>query len=154
MNAIVQIRGPINMNGDVVDTLEMLNLGAVNHATLVPETETYRGMITKVNDYVAFGTPSADTLATIIERRGEPTRGDTDIDDAWVADNTDYESVTALAEALAAEETGLKDQGLSPTLRLHPPRGGHNGIKHAVKEGGEIGRHPPDAINNLLEAMR
>lgn len=154
MNAIVQIRGPINMDGDVVDTLEMLNLGAVNHATLVPETPTYRGMITKVNDYVAFGEPSADSLATILERRAEPTRGDADIDDAWITDNTDHESVSALATALAEGETTLSDEGLSPTLRLHPPRGGHDGIKHAVKEGGQIGRHPPDAIDELLEAMR
>ena len=37
MKAVVQVRGEVNMNGDIRDTLDMLNLGRVNHATLVPE---------------------------------------------------------------------------------------------------------------------
>ena len=50
MKIIVQLRGEVNMNQDVSDTLEMLNLGRVNPATLVPEEPTYEGMVTKVND--------------------------------------------------------------------------------------------------------
>jgi len=132
----------------------MLNLHSVNHVTFVPETDTYRGMITKVNDYVAFGEPSADVVATLIERRGEADEGDADIDDEWVADNTEYDDVASLAEALVDEETTLREQGLSPVVRLHPPRGGHDGIKHPVVEGGQLGRHDTDDIDSLLEAMR
>ncbi|WP_415381422.1 50S ribosomal protein L30 [Halosimplex sp. TS25] len=154
MQALVQLRGEVNMNQDVRDTLEMLNIHNVNHAALVPETETYRGMVTKVNDYVAFGEPSVETVALLIERRGEPAEGEADIDDSWVVANTDYMSVEELAEALVDEETTLKEQGLAPTLRLHPPRGGHDGIKHPTKEGGELGRHDTESIDELLEAMR
>ncbi|WP_436925102.1 50S ribosomal protein L30 [Halosimplex amylolyticum] len=154
MQALVQLRGEVNMNQDVRDTLEMLNVHSVNHATFVPETETYRGMVTKVNDYVAFGEPSVETVALLIERRGEPLEGEADIDDSWVVANTDYMSVEELAEALVDEETTLKEQGLAPTLRLHPPRGGHDGIKHPTKEGGELGRHDSESIDDLLEAMR
>jgi large subunit ribosomal protein L30 len=91
-------------------------------------------------------------VATLIERRGEPIEGDADVDDEWVADNTEYDDVAALAEALVAEETTLREQGLSPAIRLHPPRKGHRGIKHAEKNGGELGRH--ENIDDLLEAMR
>ena len=154
MQALVQLRGEVNMNQDVRDTLEMLNVHNVNHATFVPETETYEGMVTKVNDYVAVGEPSVETVALLVERRGEPLEGEADIDDSWVVANTDYMSVEALAEALVDEETALKEQGLAPTLRLHPPRGGHDGIKHPTKEGGELGRHDSESIDALLEAMR
>ncbi len=154
MQALVQLRGEVNMSQDVRDTLSMLNLHSVNHVTFVPETDPYRGMITKVNDYVAFGEPSADVVATLIRRRGEADEGDADIDDEWVADNTDYADVDALAEALVAEETTLRAQGLSPVIRLHPPRGGHKGIKHPVIEGGQLGRHETSDIDDLLEAMR
>ncbi|MFW6320867.1 MAG: 50S ribosomal protein L30 [Halohasta sp.] len=154
MQAVVQIRGEVNMSGAVRDTLEMLNLHSVNHVTFVPETDTYRGMITKVNDYVAFGEPSAETVATLLRRRGEADEGDAEIDDEWVADNTDYDDVDALAEAIVDEETTLREQGLSPVVRLHPPRGGHKGIKHPVKEGGQLGRHETEDIDALLEAMR
>ena len=154
MQAIVQLRGEVNVNYEVQDTLDMLNVGRVNHATFVPETDSYRGMITKVNDLVAFGQPSVDVVATTIERRGEPLEGSADVDDEWIAEHTDYDDLEALAEALVDEETTLREQGLSPTLRLHAPRGGHDGIKHPVIEGGELGRHTTEEIDALLEAMR
>ena len=154
MKALVQIRGEVNISGDVQDTLNMLNLHAVNQCTLVPETDTYRGMITKVNDYVAHGEPSADVIAMLLRRRGEPLEGSADVDDEWVAENTDYADVDALAAALVDEETTLREQGLAPVLRLHPPRGGHDGIKQPVAQGGELGKHSTEEIDTLLRAMR
>ena len=154
MHAIVQVRGEVNMSGDVRDTLRMLNLGRVNHCTFVPETETYDGMVQKVAEFVAFGSPSAGIVETLLRRRGEPETGETPIDDDWVADNTPYNDVGALAEALVDEETTLSEVGLTPVLRLHPPRGGHDGIKATRTDGGVLGRHDPDEIDELLTAMR
>ncbi len=154
MRAVVQVRGEVNQSGEVADTLEMLNLGRVNHATFVPDTDAYRGMITKVNDWVAHGEPSEETVALLLKRRAEPAEGDADVDDEWVADDTDYDDVAALAAALVAEETTLQEQGLSPTLRLHPPRGGHDGIKHPTVEGGQLGPHSTEELDGLLEVMR
>ena len=153
MRALVQLRGEVNINQDVLDTLEMLNLGRVNHATFIPEEPTYNGMVTKVNDYVAHGRPSEATVATLLERRGETADGET-VTDALVAEATDYADVDELAAALVAEETTLQGAGLSPTLRLHPPRGGHDGIKQPATTGGQLGVHEPEAIDDLLEAMR
>ena len=154
MRALVQIRGSVNMNQDIQDTLEMLNIERTNHATLVPESEAYTGMVSKVNDYVAHGVPSVETVELLLSTRAEPAEGSADIDDEWVAEHTDYDDLSALAEALVDDETKLQDQGLSPTLRLHPPRGGHDGIKHPTKEGGQLGKHETDDIDELLEAMR
>ncbi len=154
MQAVVQLRGEVNISESVHDALGMLNLSRVNHCALVPETESYRGMITKVNDYVAYGEPSRETLAMILRRRAEPAEGDGEIDDAWVSANTPYGDVEELAGALLDEETTLSAVGLSPVLRLHPPRGGHDGIKHPVTEGGQLGKHSTDQIDDLLEAMR
>jgi len=154
MQAVVQVRGEVDMNGKVQDTLEMLNVGRVNHATFVPETDAYDGMITKVHDYVAYGEPSVETVAATLSRRGEPLEGDADIDDEWVADHTAYDDVDSLAAALVDEETKLRNEGLSPAVRLHPPRSGHDGVKHPTKEGGELGRHTTEEIDALLEDMR
>jgi len=154
MKAIVQLRGEVNQNAAVRDTLEMLNLGRVNHATFVPETDAYAGMVTKVNDWVAHGEPSVGTVETLLARRGAPAEGDGEITDEWVAETTEYDDLSALAAALVEEETTLAEAGLSPTLRLHPPRGGHDGIKHPTKEGGQLGKHANGGIDDLLEAMR
>ena len=154
MKAVVQLRGEVNQEAGVRDTLEMLNLGRVNHATLVPDTDAYRGMVTKVNDWVAYGEPSGDVVALLVERRAEPAEGAGDIDDEWVAEHTDYGDVPALASALLAEETTLQETGLSPTLRLHPPRGGHEGVKNPTVYGGQLGPHSTEEIDALLEEMR
>ena len=154
MQAVVQLRGEVNTSRSVRDTLGMLNLHRVNHCALVPDGDTYRGMITKVNDVVAYGEPSADVVATLLRRRGEPAEGDDEIDDDWVAEHTDYDDVDDLARALLADETTLRGEGLAPVLRLHPPRSGHKGIKKPVAEGGELGKHSTDEIDDLLEAMR
>jgi large subunit ribosomal protein L30 len=154
MQAVVQIRGEVNMRGDVADTLEMLNIHNVNHCALVPETETYSGMVAKVNDYVAFGEPSEDVLVELLAKRAEPAEGDADVDDEWVAEHTEYDDVADLAGALLAEETTLRDAGLSPVLRLHPPRGGHEGIKQPVSDGGQLGKHTTEEIDRLLTDMR
>jgi len=154
MQAVVQIRGEVNMQGSVADTLEMLNIHNVNHCALVPETETYSGMVAKVNDYVAFGEPSEDVLAELLAKRAEPAEGDADVDDEWVAEHTEYDDVADLAGALLAEETTLRDAGLTPVLRLHPPRGGHDGIKQPVSDGGQLGKHTTEEIDSLLTEMR
>lgn len=154
MRAIVQLRGEVNLSSDVRDTLRMLNLGRVNHCTLVPERPTYDGMVKKVAEVVAFGTPSEETVATLIRTRAEPLEGSASIDDAWVSENTEYEDVDALASALVAEDTTLSDVGISPVMRLHPPRGGHDGIKKTRVNGGQLGRHEPEEIDALLNVMR
>ncbi|SEW24322.1 50S ribosomal protein L30 [Halobacterium jilantaiense] len=154
MQAVVQIRGEVNMQQDVVDTLEMLNIHNVNHCALVPETETYSGMVAKVNDYVAFGEPSEDVLAELLEKRAEPAEGSADVDDEWLTEHTEYDDVADLAGALLDEETTLRDAGLAPVLRLHPPRGGHDGIKQPVSDGGQLGKHTTEEIDSLLTEMR
>jgi len=154
MKAVVQIRGEVDMSGDIQDTLEMLNIHRVNHCALVPDDDTYRGMVTKVNDYTAYGEPSQDVLETLLKKRADPAEGAADVDDEWVADNTDYDDVADLASALLDDETTLREQGLAPVLRLHPPRGGHEGLKHPVVEGGELGKHDTEEIDALLTAMR
>lgn len=154
MDAVVRVRGDVNIRPDVKETLTMLNLHRVNHCVFVPETDTYRGMVSKVNDYVAYGEPSADVVAELIRRRAEPDNGAEEISDEWIAENTAFDDIQSFAEALLADDTTLHEHGISPVLRLHPPRGGHNGIKHPAKEGGELGKHSQRGIDDLLEAMR
>ena len=155
MKALVQLRGEVDRSAAVDDTLQMLNIPEVNHATLVPDTDAYRGMVTKVHDYVAYGEPSAEVLALVLERRAEPQEGrQADVDEEWLTENTEYGTFAELSEALLDGETTLREEGLSPTLRLHPPRGGHDGIKKPTGEGGQLGKHTTEQINDLLESMR
>jgi large subunit ribosomal protein L30 len=148
---LVRVRGDADTPSDVDDTLDMLNLGQVNAFTVVPEDDTYTGMVQKVNDYVAYGEPDAATVAVLLENRGETLEGG-DVDDAYASDRG-YDGVAELAEAVVEGETTLRDEGVDPTVRLHPPRKGHDGIKQSYKQGGVLGNHGDD-IDELLRRMR
>jgi large subunit ribosomal protein L30 len=148
---VVRVRGDADTPADVDDTLDMLNLTQVNAFTVLPEDDTYRGMVEKVHDYVAYGEPDESTLAALLEERGETLEGG-DVDEDFAAEQG-YDSVNELAEAVVSGETTLRDAGVDPTLRLHPPRKGHDGIKHSYKQGGVLGNHG-DEIDDLLRRMR
>ena len=148
---IVRVRGDADTPSDVDDTLDMLNLGQVNAFTVVPEDDTYTGMVQKVNDYVAYGQPDAATVAVLLEKRGETVEGG-EVNDAFASDRG-YDGVAELAEAVVEGETTLREEGVDPTVRLHPPRKGHDGIKQSYKQGGVLGNHGDD-IDELLRRMR
>jgi large subunit ribosomal protein L30 len=148
---VVRVRGDADTPSDVDDTLDMLNLGQVNAFTVVPEDDTYTGMVQKVNDYVAYGQPDAATVAVLLENRGETVEGG-EVDDAFASDRG-YDGVAELAEAVVEGETTLREEGVDPTVRLHPPRKGHDGIKQSYKQGGVLGNHGDD-IDELLRRMR
>ncbi len=154
--AIVRIRGPVNVNGGIQDTMKMLRLGRPNHCVIVPKDPNFIGMLKKVKDYVAYGEVDAGTAAELFKTRGRLI-GDKPVDDAFVNEATEgkYTSVEAFAQALAKGETKVKELGeaYKPLFRLSPPRGGHKGsIKRHATVGGVLGYQGKD-INTLLRRM-
>jgi len=153
MYAVVRVRGPVNVRYTIEDTMEMLRLHKVNHCVFLPENPHFKGMVQKVKDYVAFGKVDAKTLAEILETRGR-LEGNTRLTEAYVKENTNYDSIESLAAAVVEGKASLKDvPKLKPVFRLHPPRKGHAGIKRTVQQGGVLGNHDEE-INVLLHKMR
>lgn len=149
---IIRIRGTQNLNPKTKDTLKYMRLHRINHAVVLPVTETTRGMLQVAKDYVTWGEVDAATLATVIKSRGRLV-GDKPISDAHVAKSTPYKSIDALATAIAAGEFTYKDvPEVKPIFRLHPARQGLEGIKRSVQNGGALGYRGKD-INKLLGRM-
>ena len=64
--AIVRVRGTVNVKSKISKTLKFLRLHRPNHCIIVPENDSYKGMLNIVKDYVTWGeiTPaSVDMLA-------------------------------------------------------------------------------------------
>lgn len=153
---LVRIRGTVNINGKIADTMEMLRLNRPNHAVVIPKTESYIGMVNKVKDYVAYGDIDTETLTALIKERGR-LMGDKPIDDAFVKTATEnkFSSVDAFAKAVVNGEATLKDLGedAKPVFRLTPPKGGHVGsTKRHYTVKGELGYRGKD-INALIRRM-
>lgn len=153
MYAVIRLRGSVNLRPDIKGTLKVLRLHKVNHCILLDENPNNEGMIRKVKDYVAWGNISEDSLALILRTRGELIGG-APLTDEYVKENTKYSSIESLAKALCERKASLKDvPRLTPVFRLHPPRGGHKGIKKTFQQGGALGFYGED-INILLKQMR
>ena len=69
MIAVVRVRGSINVNTKIVDTLNMLHLGKKNSCIVFVPTESAMGMIKKVKDYITWGEISQETLALLTDKR-------------------------------------------------------------------------------------
>ena len=151
MYAIVRLRGSAKTKPEIKDTLDMLRLHRINHCVVVQDSPHYRGMIQKVKDYVAWGEIDEDALASMLEMRGR-LNGNKRLTDQFIKENTSYKTIKEFASAVSGGAASLKDAGIKPVFRLHPPRKGHRGTKKTVKEGGELGYH--ESISDLIWKMR
>jgi len=151
MYAIVRLRGSVKTKPDIKDTLDMLRLHRINHCVVVPDSPHYRGMIQKVKDYVAWGEIDEEALASMLEMRGR-LNGNKRLTVQFIRENTSFKTMKEFASAVAQGGATLKDAGIKPVFRLHPPRKGHRGTKKTVREGGELGYH--ESISDLIWKMR
>jgi large subunit ribosomal protein L30 len=151
---VIRARSDRGVTRKIRDTMSMLNLTRVNHATIVTDNPSYRGMLQKSKDYVTWGEVDADTIAKLIGERGRMS-GDKPVTDASIKEGSDFKGIKDFSKALASGEASMGDvDGLKPIFRLHPPRGskGWGGIKRAYTVGGALGFRG-DAISDLAERM-
>ena len=150
--AIIRLRGQLNVNPKIKDTLKYLRLNRVNHCVVLPDNETTNGMLQVAKDYVTWGPISTETLAEAIRSRGRLS-GDRPITDDHVKANTDYATIDDLAKAIVAGEFQFKDLAeVKPLLRLHPAKKGLEGIKRSYTAGGALG-YRGEKINDLIGRM-
>ncbi len=69
--SIVRVRGIINMNKDIKDTLGMLKLHKKNFCVVYEGTPSIIGMIKKAKDYITWGEINDETLQKLLEERQE-----------------------------------------------------------------------------------
>ena len=151
MFLVIRVRGTTGVVQKTADTLDMLRLNRISHAVLVEENPSYEGMLQKAKDYITWGEIDAELLAKIIAKRGR-LPGNNKVTDEYVAENSDYNSIAELSEALINSEVKLADVGIKPVFRLHPPRKGYEDIRLSVNEGGSLG-YRGEEIKDLAKRM-
>jgi large subunit ribosomal protein L30 len=150
--AVVRVRGNINVRKNIKDTLLMLRLNRVNHCTIIPETNEFKGMLQKVKDYVTWGEIDNDSLNQVLTSRGKLI-GDIPITDKYIKTNSNYKSISDFAKVIIEGKAKLSDlKNIKPVIRLHPPRKGYEGIKRPFTNGGALG-YRGDKINELIRRM-
>ncbi|HTW55071.1 MAG TPA: 50S ribosomal protein L30 [Thermoplasmata archaeon] len=145
---IVRVRGSIHARRDVVETLRLLHLTRPNHATVVPEEPSFRGMITVVQGYVTWGEADPATVGKLLAARGETTDGHR-LGDAAAAPGAP--DVATLAHDVSGKGLVAAD-GLKPLFRLRAPKGGWRSTKKPFARGGALG-YRGARINDLVQRM-
>jgi large subunit ribosomal protein L30 len=143
---VIRVRGSIHARHDIIQTLEDLHLTRPNHATILPEVDAFRGMLTKVQGYVTWGEAEPATVQLLLEQRGERSGGAR----LGATEGADAE-VTTLARAVANEGL-LTQRGVRPLLRLRAPKGGWRSTKKPFTLGGALG-YRGRSINDLAKRM-
>lgn len=149
--AVVLVRGLVNVRKEIRDAIRRLRLTRVNHAVVVPETDSIRGMLYLAQGYVTWGEIDRDTLEHLLLKWGR-FEGDVPVTKKEIEARTGM-SWEEFLDAVLQGRIKLSDLGIKP-FRLHPPRKGYGrgGVKRSFKEGGALGYRGKE-INELLRRM-
>jgi large subunit ribosomal protein L30 len=152
----IRIRGTLDVRPEVSQTLYMLRLRRKYTASLYHSSQPgITGMLKLAEDWIAWGEIDKVTLVELLRKRGRIV-GDKPLTDSWVKEKLGLNGLDELAEKLLAGElylNKLKEYGIKPFFRLHPPKGGFKGsIKRRYGDGGVLGYWGSD-INKLLARM-
>ena len=149
---VVRIRGTVSAQREARETLDLLHLGHTNHAVIIDNRPSFKGMLQRINSYVTYGEPTKETIVMMIQKRAL-LAGDKKLTEEYLT-KIGYKSIDDLAEAIISckiQYSKLPD--IQARFRLHPPSKGYKGkTKKGFKAGGEAG-YRGEAINALVQRM-
>ena len=152
MFAVIRIRGEVDKNGKVNDTLNMMNLKKTYSCIIVPETDEVKGMLQKTKDLITWGELDKETAVKMLEKRLHSHEGDKKVPADKLKELCGFDSFDALADALTQDKTRLnKQEKLKPVLRLTPPSKGFRTIMNSYPKGA-LGYRGKE-INSLIRKM-
>ena len=150
---VVRLRSGIGLRKEIKETLTMLSLSRVNHAVVIDDRVTYKGMLQTAKDALTWGEIDAPTFARLLRKRGRLI-GNKPVTDEYITRNTTYKSIDEYAAALVALKEDLSAlPKLKKVFRLRPPSKGFRGsIKRTYQQHGELGYRGSE-INSLVQRM-
>lgn len=151
MIAVIRVRGTVNVRRDIEETLRRLRLTKPNHCVVLPETDAYLGMVSKVKDWIAYGEIDVETLKLLLKERGMTIGGKPLTDE--ICREIGFNSIDDLAEAIYSGLVSFNDLRIvKPVFRLHPPsKGYYKNVKKHYPEG-SLGYWGKD-IQKLIKRM-
>jgi len=150
--AVVRVRGVSGIFREIKETLNMLHLNRNCHTTLIDDRPSYQGMLRKVQNYVAWGEISKESITLLLKERGRLI-GNEKLTDQY-AQEVGYKSLEDLAGAIHKVEVEyIRLPNIKPIFRLRPPKRGFKGkVKRSYAAGGVTG-YRGETINDLIKRM-
>lgn len=151
--AIIRVRGKVKVREDIEDTMRMLRLYRVNSCIIVTNTESIKGMIDKVKDYITWGEIDEGTFKMLMEKRGRIV-GNKKLDEEYLKNKLKIGFDDFIKEFFEFKKELKNIPGMKMFFRLNPPSKGFDkkGIKKPFSLGGALG-YRKDKINDLIKRM-
>ena len=105
--AVVRVRGQVNVKPKIKETMKIMRLNRVNHCVIIPENDTYQGMLNIIKDYVTWGEIDPETTQLILENSGKK-RGRENFTKADLKGSA-FKTIKALAKGLSEGKASVKD---------------------------------------------
>ena len=134
--AVIRIKGLVNVDVEIKETLDKLRLRKKHVCVIVDNKKEILGMLKKAQDYIAYGEITKEQFKKLIEKRAEPKKKITD------------EEINSFFEG----KKKIQDLGIKPFFRLHPPRGGFKKSTKSLWPRGVLGNQGKE-INKLIIKM-
>lgn len=151
--AVILVRGVVNTNSQIKDTLRMLKLCKKNSCVVLEATSSVQGMIDFAKDFITWGEVDEQTVAELINRRGKIV-GSKPLTEVYLKEKTGL-TLQSFVKEFYSGKRKLKDvPGMKPYFRLKPPTKGYErgGVKTPFSMGGALG-YRKDNINDLIKRM-
>ncbi len=139
MIALIRIKGEVNIDPRIKETLYRVRLRRKYSCVVIKPDHVNTGVIKKLASFVAYGEINDETLHKLIEKRGKLIDKNKKVDVKKVVDEI-------------KKGKKLEDLNIKPFFRLHPPRGGIDSAKHFGIKKGVLGNNR-EHINKLIERM-
>ena len=116
--AVVRVRGQVNVKPKIKETMRLMRLNRVNHCVIIPENDTYQGMLNIIKDYVTWGEVDHETTQIVLEssakKSGRQNFTKSDLK------GSPFKTIKALAKGLSEGKAIVRDiPSLKPIFRLH-----------------------------------
>ena len=149
MMACIRIRGRVDVQKTIAQTMDMLRVGIKHACSLIPDNQI--GMLRKAKDYITWGEINKETLVMLLKKRAMISNKKKVTEGYLKEKGTSFEK---LADDLLSGKINLKSLDIKPFFRLNPPRKGYGstGMKKSFKLGGSLG-YRGEEINDILKKM-
>ncbi len=146
----IRLKGQQGVPYPIELTLSTLRLRRTYNAVLLYDRPESVGMLRVAKDCVTWGKVDPKSLTLLLSKSGVPLDGKT------LKERAGVKNVEELSQAILEGKITLKslrESGIDPVFRLHPPKGGFvRTPKRPFENGGELGDRGSN-MTQLLEKM-
>jgi large subunit ribosomal protein L30 len=151
----IRIDGTPNVRPPEELTLNSLRMKTRFSTVLLRDNPSVRGMLQRIKDYVTWAEARKEDIELLLSNRARTTDG-LGLTSKFLKKKSELAGVSELVSNLQSGKVTLaklREMGIEPCFRLHPPRGGFpKSSKRPFTDSGELGFRK-DGLHTLLVKM-